>query len=60
MLILSRKVGEEIIIDGHIRLMVIEVRGTRVKLGFTARREVAIHRSETQAAIDQQTEEPPP
>ncbi len=36
MLVLSRKPNEEIIIDDHIRIQVIDVRGGRVRLGIAA------------------------
>jgi carbon storage regulator len=46
MLVLSRKVGEEIVIGGTIRLRVVAVQGNQVRLGFDAPREVAIKREE--------------
>jgi carbon storage regulator len=49
MLVLSRKVNEEIIIDGNIRVTVVSIRGNQVRLGFTAPKDVAIQRSELAA-----------
>lgn len=49
MLVLSRKVNEKIIIDGHITLTVVELSGSRVRLGIAAPREVSILRSELSA-----------
>jgi carbon storage regulator len=46
MLVLSRKRGEAIVVGGQITVTVLEVKGERVKLGFTAPTEVPIHRSE--------------
>jgi carbon storage regulator len=46
MLVLSRRVGEEIVIDGNIRVTVVEVQGNRIRLGITAPPEVAVHREE--------------
>lgn len=46
MLILARKVGQRIIIDGGIEITVVEVRGDQVRLGITAPRSVAVHREE--------------
>lgn len=46
MLVLSRKVGEEIIIGDNIRVTVVSVRPNVVRLGFTAPDNVAIFRSE--------------
>lgn len=46
MLILARKVGQRIVIDGDIEITVVEVRGDQVRLGITAPRSVAVHRKE--------------
>lgn len=46
MLVLSRKVGEEIIINDNIRVTVVSIRNNQVRLGFTAPEDVAIFRSE--------------
>ena len=46
MLILSRKSGERILLGNDIEVVVLEVRGDRVKLGFNAPRYVAIRRGE--------------
>lgn len=51
MLVLSRKKDEKIIIAGNIEVMVIEVRGDKVRLGIQAPREIPIHRSEVFDAI---------
>lgn len=44
MLLLSRKPNERIVIGGGIELVVLEVRGNRVKLGITAPEDVSISR----------------
>ena len=46
MLVLSRKVGERIIINDDIEVVVLGVRGNRVKLGFKAPNDVRILRQE--------------
>ena len=46
MLVLSRKVGEEIIVDGNIRITVVAVRGGRIRIGITAPRDVSVDRAE--------------
>jgi carbon storage regulator len=46
MLVLSRKIGEEIVIAGHIRVKVVAVQGNRVRLGIIAPEEVTVHREE--------------
>jgi carbon storage regulator len=50
MLVLSRKIGEEIVIGDNIRVMVVAVRGNQVRLGFSAPGDVAIHRAELRDA----------
>jgi len=46
MLVLSRKVGEEIIINGEIRVSVVRVRGNRVRIGIQAPPSARIRREE--------------
>jgi carbon storage regulator len=47
MLVLSRKVGEEIVIDGEIRVSIVRVRGNRVRLGIQAPADISIRRQDT-------------
>ncbi len=51
MLVLSRKPNEAITIGHDIQIVVLEVRGDRVKLGFLAPAEVPIHRREVHDRI---------
>ncbi|MDY7105271.1 MAG: carbon storage regulator CsrA [Actinomycetota bacterium] len=46
MLVLTRRPHEGLVIGTSITVTVLEVRGDQVRLGITAPREVAIHRSE--------------
>lgn len=46
MLVLSRKVGESILLDKDIRITDTELRGHRVKIGIQASTEVSILRGE--------------
>jgi carbon storage regulator len=46
MLILRRKIGERIVIDGRIEVTVLRVRGGRVRLGVAAPRSVRVLREE--------------
>lgn len=48
MLVLTRKVGETIVIADDIVVTVLEIRGGQVRLGVEAPREVSILRSEVQ------------
>jgi carbon storage regulator len=51
MLILSRKIGESIVIDGRIHVKVMRVEGEVVKLGIEAPAEVPVHRQEVYEEI---------
>ena len=57
MLVLSRKKNESIIIDDHITIPVVEIRGDKVRLGIQAPKEIPIHRSEVHAAIQSEERE---
>ena len=46
MLILTRKLGEQIIIGDDITIKLLEVKGTQVKLGIKAPQDISIHRKE--------------
>lgn len=46
MLVLSRKIGEKILIDGDIELEVLEINGNRIRLGITAPQDCRVMRSE--------------
>jgi carbon storage regulator len=46
MLVLSRRIGEEIVIDECIRVVVVAVQGDRVRLGIAAPPSVRVDRQE--------------
>jgi carbon storage regulator len=46
MLVLSRRVGEEIVIAGNVRVTVVSVEGGKVRLGVSAPTSVPVHRKE--------------
>jgi carbon storage regulator len=46
MLVLSRKIGEQIIIDGHITVQIISIKGQQVRIGISAPPAVSIDRAE--------------
>lgn len=46
MLVLSRRVGESIVIGDDVTVTVLEVRGDIVRVGIDAPRSVAVHRAE--------------
>lgn len=51
MLVLSRKKNESIVIGNSITIVVVEVRGDKVRLGIEAPKDVAVHRHEVYEAI---------
>jgi carbon storage regulator len=54
MLILSRKVGEQITIGDHITLMITRIQGDRVRVGIKAPKEIPVHRGEIFATIQKE------
>ncbi|MBL6991168.1 MAG: carbon storage regulator CsrA [Bacteriovoracaceae bacterium] len=57
MLVLTRKLGESIAIDDHIKIIVVQIKGKQVRLGIKAPKETKIHREEVYAAIQEQNTE---
>jgi carbon storage regulator len=57
MLVLSRKKNESIIINNEITIVVVEIRGDKVRLGVEAPREVPVHRREVFDAIQRNNSE---
>ena len=50
MLVLTRRIGEEIVIAGNIRVAVLQVNGQKVRLGITAPSSVSVWRHELLAS----------
>lgn len=46
MLILTRKIGETLVIGDNVRITVLGVKGSQVRLGINAPKEVSVHREE--------------
>ncbi|MFN7728632.1 MAG: carbon storage regulator CsrA [Bdellovibrio sp.] len=57
MLVLTRKLGESIAIDDHIRIRVVQIKGKQVRLGIEAPKETKIHREEVYLAIQDTNKE---
>ncbi len=53
MLVLTRKFGESIIIDGRITVKIVRVDGDTVKVGIAAPADVPVHREEVYREIQQ-------
>ena len=53
MLVLTRKIGEEILIGDNIRLTISSIDGGKVRLGISAPRSVEVHREEVHKRIQE-------
>jgi len=54
MLILTRRVGEKILIGDNVSIAVLDVRGNQVRIGIDAPSEVSVHREEIYHRIQQE------
>ncbi|MFS0827568.1 carbon storage regulator CsrA [Pseudomonas phoenicis] len=52
MLILTRKAGEVIVINDNIKVMVLGVSGSQVRIGIDAPKDIQVHREEIQKRIE--------
>ena len=53
MLVLSRKKNESIVIDDKITIIIVDIRGDKVRLGIDAPKDVTVHRQEVFEAIQE-------
>ena len=65
MLILTRRVGESLMIGDEVTVTVLGVKGNQVRIGVKAPKDVSVHREEIYERIQQEkadgsTEEPSP
>jgi len=54
MLILTRRMGESLIIDDDIKIKVLSIKGRQVRIGIDAPKEVAVHREEIYKRIQEE------
>jgi carbon storage regulator len=57
MLVLSRQKDESIMIGDDVEVVIVDVRGDKVRLGITAPRSIAVHRREVYEAIKREKAE---
>ena len=58
MLVLTRKLGQSIVIGDEVEVVVLEVRGEQVRIGIKAPRNVTVHRKEIYEQIHPDDEAP--
>lgn len=54
MLILTRRVGESLMIGDEVNVTVLGIRGNQVRIGVDAPKDVAVHREEIYERIQQE------
>ena len=57
MLILTRRVGESLIISDNMKVTVLGIKGSQIRIGVTAPREVSVHREEIHNRILREREQ---
>ncbi len=57
MLVLSRQRDESIMIGDDVEIIIVDVRGDKVRLGITAPKSIAVHRREIYDAIQREKSE---
>jgi carbon storage regulator len=58
MLILTRRVGETLMIGDNVSVTVLRVKGNQVRLGVNAPKDVSVHREEIFERIQNELDEP--
>lgn len=56
MLILTRKIGETLMVGDEVQVTVLGVKGNQVRIGVNAPKEIAVHREEIHQRIQREKE----
>ncbi|EPK1294223.1 carbon storage regulator CsrA [Pseudomonas aeruginosa] len=59
MLILTRRVGETLMVGDDVTVTVLGVKGNQVRIGVNASKEVAVHREEIYQRIQKEKDQEP-
>lgn len=59
MLILTRRVGETLMVGDDVTVTVLGVKGNQVRIGVNAPKEVAVHREEVYQRIQKEKDQEP-
>lgn len=54
MLILTRRIGERLIIGDDVTIEILDVKGNQIRLGIDAPKEISVHREEVYKRIQEQ------
>lgn len=57
MLALTRKKGESLMIDNHIEVVILDIKGDQIKVGIQAPKEVPVYRKEVYLQIQEENKE---
>ncbi len=54
MLILTRRIGESLLVGDDVKITILEIQGNQIRLGIKAPREIEVHREEIYQRIKQE------